>query len=182
MDGRGLVVFLIIAALGLVSAGGQSVADGSVHGNVYTNRYFKVTLTLPPVFHVVDLASLNLHGMSRGTSEFLLLAAREGAAPYGIVMMAEKLNVGPSHIVDGQDFLRRVQHGWGPGEVFEGKKLRIQPKGLVFEELDYGIPKIQFDSAIVTRVGEYLLVFRCNAKSAADLKVMDDAVISMHRE
>jgi hypothetical protein len=108
MGGRGLGVVLIFAALGVASAAGQSAADGSVQGSVYTNRYFKVSLKLPPSLHAVDLAALNLHG-TPGKNEFLMLAAREGAAPYGIVMLAKKLNVGPSPVVDGNDFLRRVR-------------------------------------------------------------------------
>jgi hypothetical protein len=181
MAKRSLGLVVILAAISFVSAGGQSSADGSVHGNVYTNRYFKVSLMLPPILHAVDLASLNLHRPSNEINEFLMMAAREGDAPYGIVMMAEKLNA-TSHIQDGQDFLRRVPSGWNAGQVLESKKVNVQPHGLTFEELDYGIPNVEFDSAIVTQVGDYLLAFKCNAKSSADRKMMVDAVTSMHRK
>ena len=46
----------------------------------------------------------------------------------------------------------------------------------------FEIPKVEFDSAIVTRIGDYLLVFKCSAKSKEELKVMVDAVVAMHHE
>jgi len=181
--GRGLKLALVVAVFGAVTAAGQSAADGSVRGNVYSNSYFKISLTLPPNLHAVDLASLNVHVQPQ-TSEFLMLAAREGNAPSGIVLLAVKLNVAPNHVVDEQDFLSKVRKSWDAGQVLDGQQLRIQiqQKGLTFHQLDYEIPKVEFDSAIVTRVGDYLLVFRCNAKSKEALKVMVDAVIAMHHE
>jgi hypothetical protein len=93
-----------------------------------------------------------------------------------------KLNVAPNHVVDEQDFLRKVRKSWDAGEVLDAQQLRIQKDGPTFHQLDYEIPKVEFDSAIVTRVGDYLLVFKCNAKSKEALKVMVDAVIAMHHE
>jgi hypothetical protein len=176
---RRLKLALVVAVFGAVTAVGQSAADGSVRGNVYSNSYFKISLTLPPNLHAVDLASLNVHGDSH---EVLLLAAREGNAPSGIVLLAVKLDVAPNHVVDEQDFLRKVRKSWDAGEVLDGQQLRIQKDGPTFHQLDYEIPKVEYDSAIVTRVGDYLLVFKCNAKSKEALKVMVDAVIAMHHE
>ena len=178
--GRGLKLALAVAVFGAVSAVGQSAADGSVKGNVYSNSYFKISLTLPPNLHAVDLASLNVHVQPQA-NEFLMLAAREGNAPSGIILLAQKLNVAPNHVVDEQDFLNKVRKSWDGGEVLDGQ-LTIQKNGLAFHQLDYEIPKAEFDSAIVTRVGDYLLVFKCNAKSKEALKVMVDAVIAMHHE
>ena len=33
-----------------------------MQGNVYSNRYFKIKLTLPPNFHPVDLTALHAPG------------------------------------------------------------------------------------------------------------------------
>ena len=178
---RKLGLALVIAVLGAVTAVGQSAADGSVRGNVYSNSYFKISLTLPPNLHAVDLASLSAHVQPQ-KNEFLLLAAREGDAPSGIVLLAVKLNASPNHVVDEQDFLRKVQKSWDAGEVLDGQQVRIQKDGPTFHQLDYEIPKVEFDSAIVTRVGDYLLVFKCNAKSKEALKVMVDAVTAMRHE
>jgi len=178
---RGLKLVLVVAVLGAASAVGQSAADGSVKGNVYSNSYFKISLTLPPNLHAVDLASLNVHVQPQA-NEFLMLAAREGNAPSGIILLAQKLNVAPNHVVDEQDFLNKVRKSWDGGEVLDGQQLTIQKNGLAFHQLDYEIRKAEFDSAIVTRVGDYLLVFKCNAKSKEALKVMVDAVIAMHHE
>ena len=178
MVGRGLGLVLMAAALELASAAGQSAADGSVQGHVYTNRYFKISLTLPPNLHAVDVASLSVFG-SPGKDQFLLMAAREGDSPTGVLLLAEKVRAGSSPMADGQEFLRKVRKSWDAGEVLDGQRVRASVGGLTFEELDYETPKVEFDSAIVTRVGDYLLVFRCNATSKEELKVMDDAVIAM---
>ncbi|MGA7158946.1 MAG: hypothetical protein WBY53_19025 [Acidobacteriaceae bacterium] len=172
---------LLVAVLGVASAAGQSAADGSIHGNVYSNRYFKISLTLPPNLHAVDLASLNVR-RPPGNNEFLMLAAREGNAPAGIVLFAEKLNAGPSPVADGQEFLQRVRKTWDAGQVLDSQEVKVQKGGPTFEELDYEIPKVEFDSAIVTQVGDYLLVFKCNASSREDLKKMEDVVMAMRRE
>jgi hypothetical protein len=178
MGRRGLRFVLVVAAMGWTAAAGQTAADGSLQGNVYSNRYFKISLTLPQNLHPIDVASLNVHGPARD-HESLMLAARDGNDSSGMILLAEKLNVGSSPIADGQDFLRKVRKSWDDGEVLDGQQVRTQKYGLTFEELDYEIPKVEFDSAIVTRVGDYLLAFRCNAKSKEELKGMVDAVMAM---
>jgi len=181
MGRKGFGFVLVVAVLGVVLAAGQSTADGSVQGNVYRNRYFKISLALPPNLHAVELSSLNVHAPS-GKNEVFLFAAREGALPYGIVALAERLNVGSNPIVDGHDFLRRVRETREVGEVIDGQFSIVKINGPTFERLDYETPKVEFDSAIVTRVGDYLLVFRCNAKSKEELNVMVDAVTAMRHE
>jgi hypothetical protein len=171
----------MVMALGLGSAAGQSAADGSVQGNVYTNRYFHISLALPPNFHAVNLSALHAPG-ALASNEFLMLAARDGEGPSGIVVLAEKLKVAPSHVVDEQDFLRRTRKGWDAGQVADGQEVQIQKGGLTFQELDFEIPKTEFDSVIVTRVGDYLIAFKCNAKTRDKLKVMVDAVVAMRHE
>jgi len=179
MVGRSLGFVLVVAALGWASAAGQTAADGSLQGNVYSNRYFKISLTLPRNLHPVDVRALNVHGPARD-HESLMLAARDGNDTSGMIFLAEQLKVGSSPIVDGQDFLRKVRKSWEDGEVLDGQQMRTEKDGLTFEELDYEIPKVEFDSAIVTRVGDYLLVFKCNAKSKEELKWIVDAVMTMH--
>jgi hypothetical protein len=179
MGGRGLGFVLVVAALGWNAAAGQTAADGSLQGNAYSNRYFKISLTLPHNLHAVDVSALNVHGPARD-HESLMLAARDGDDSSGMILLAEKLNAGSSPTADGQDFLRKVRKSWDDGEVLDGQQVRAQKDGLTFEELDYEIPKVEFDSAIVTRVGDYLLVFKCSAKSKEKLKGIVDAVIAMH--
>jgi hypothetical protein len=176
----GLTLAAVAAGLG-VAAAGQSVADGSVSGNVYTNRYFHVSLALPPNFRAMNLSALHAPG-AMARDEFVMLAAREGEGPSGMIVIAEKVGVGPSHIADEQNFLERMRKTWSDGEVLDGQQLRTQKDGLTFHEVDYEIPKDEFDSAMVTRVGDYLLIFKCNAKSRAQLKVMQDAVVALHHE
>ena len=178
---RNFGLILLISVFGSIVALGQSAADGSVSGNVYTNNYFHISLTLPPNFHPVNLAALHAPGALAG-NEFMMLAARDGAGPSGIILLAEKLNVAPSHVVDAQDFLRRIRKGWDAGQVFDGQKSGMQEGTLTFDELDYKAPGDEFGSVLVTRVKDYLLAFRCSAKTRGELKVMDDAVMALRDE
>jgi len=45
----------------------------------------------------------------------------------------------------------------------------------------YRVPEGEFDSAVVTRVGDYLLASRCNAKTEADLKAMTESIKTMRK-
>ena len=141
---RSLGLALIVAAL-LVRIGqrGKPRRMGPCMEMSTPTRYFKISLTLPPDLHAVDLASLNVHVQPQ-TNEFLMLAAREGDGPSGIILLAVKLNVAPNHVVDEQDFLRKVQKSWDAGEVLDGQQVRIQKDGPTFYQLDYEIPKVEF--------------------------------------
>jgi hypothetical protein len=171
----------MIAAFGSSLAVAQSAADGSMQGNVYSNQYFKIKLTLPPSLHPVNLSALHAPG-ALASNEFVMLAAREGEGPSGMIVLAEKLNVAPSHVLNERDFLERMQKDWDAGQVADGQEVRIQKDERTFVELDYETPKVEYDSAIVTRVGDYLLLFKCNAKTREELRLMDDAVIAMQHE
>jgi hypothetical protein len=181
MGKRGLGFVLIFGIFGMGSAVGQSAADGAWNGNVYTNHYFHFSLTLPSNFHAADMSALHAPG-ALASNEFLLLAAREGEGASGIIVFAEKLNVAPSHVVDEEDFLRRGMGGWDAGQISDGQETETQRGGTTFKELDYEIPKVEFGSIVVTRFGDYLLAFKCSAKTRRELKVMDDSVFAMRRE
>ena len=111
-----------------------------------------------------------------------MLVAREGEGPSGIVVFAEKLNVAPSHVVDEQDFLRRARKGWDAGQIFDGQEMGIRKESFTFDKLDYEVPKSEFGSMIVTRARDYLLAFKCSARTREELKVMLDAVMAMRSE
>ena len=152
-------------------------------GEEIRNNRFHFVLRLPMGLHSVDLSSLNIHA-NPTADEFLVMTARQGNQPFGIVMLAERLNVGPSPMGNAEDFLRKMQNTWRAdqtGQVVTGKVHWTSPEGFTFDELDYRVPEGEFDSAVVTRVGDYLLASRCNAKTEADLKAMTESIKTMRK-
>jgi hypothetical protein len=113
----------------------------------------------------------------------MLFSARQGDQPYGVIVLAERLNAVTPHsrgIRDGVDFLDRVarfkpeQHA-----VIESRKHFTTAEGLTFDQLIY-TTNGEYTSAIAAQIGNFLIVFRCNAKSAADLAEMNKSVVAFH--
>lgn len=167
------VVYCAFACSGYGDSGGEVVRDSR----------FNFTLRLPVGLHSVDMSSLNIRANST-SDEFLVMTARQGNQPFGIVMLAERLNVGRSPMGNAEDFLRKMQNTWRAGQtgqVVVGKTHWTSPEGFTFDELDYRIPGDEFDAAVVTRVGDYLLASRCNAKTEADLRAMTESIKAMRK-
>lgn len=99
-------------------------------------------------------------------------------------MIAEKLHVptehDPSGFRDGADFLNRIGKGWNPPMKVLSKKSLTNKDGFLFDELDYMVAN-EYQSGIAMQVGEYIVVFRCNAKSSSDLAVMTKSVLAIRR-
>ena len=158
-------------------------------GDTYVNSYLKFSYTWPKNLRPVNPASLALS--SRGSqSEYLLFVAQRNNEPSGLVLIAERLDSqeGPlprkaSVIRDGPDFLDKIVAGWdtaNPGKI-QARNHFAGPNGLAFDELDYRQAG-EYNSAIVTQIGQYLLAFRCNANTEADLLDMKRSVLASHHE
>jgi hypothetical protein len=171
---------LLIANLATIQA--QSRSDGRVEGDVYVNSFFRLAYSWPTTLQPVEVSTLNLPTVIPNPNEFLLFSARQGMEPYGIVVMSEKLGVATqrsSGIRDGADFLNRVivSSGLsGKGRILK-RTVLTNPDGITFEELDYFLDA-QYVSAITSQKGQWLIAFRCNAKSESDLSTMTKSVLS----
>ena len=175
---------LILAFLLMTASSGiaQSPNDGMVRGSSYENSYFKFSYVWPVILRPYDTASLQLPQSSPYNNEFLLFSARQGDEPYGVVVLAVRLNTITPHskgIRDGADFLDRVAR-FNPQQhaVIVSRKHFTNAAGLVFDQLDYsenGAPS----SAIAAQIGKFLIVFKCNAKSAADLAEMNQSAVAI---
>ena len=104
---------LILAFLLMTASSGiaQSPNDGMVRGSSYENSYFKFSYVWPVILRPYDTASLHVPQSSPYANEFLLFSARQGDEPYGVVVLAVRLNTITPHskgIRDGADFLDRV--------------------------------------------------------------------------
>ncbi len=178
---RSRALALLLAMLFADRLIAQSPGDGHVAGGAYVNAYFRFSYVWPKILQPVDPSSLNLpHTASQ--KEFLLFSAKQGNMPYGVILIAERLHVpGPhtSGIRDGNDFLDRVMRSWdasSPGKVLDRKHL-LGGNGLTFDELDY-LQNDEYNSALVTQIGEFLLAFRCNSKTEAGLREMGESVLA----
>ena len=178
------VLALSLVALVACAARSQTPTDGHTEANAYVNSYFHISYAWPKFLRPYDVSSLRLPTQSPYANEFLLFSARQGDEPFGVVMVAERLNARTPHssgFKDGADFIDKVAQ-FPPQEhaTIQARKHFANPEGLIFDELDYsdnGAPS----SAIAAQVGQFLIVFKCSAKSPADLAVMIQSAISLHR-
>jgi hypothetical protein len=172
---------LVLALSILCAANGvaQSPEDGKVTGDAYTNTYFKFTYSLPKILHPSDPAALRLPQRSEYQNEFLLFAARQGDAPFGVVVIAERMSPTPHSrgFRDGPDFLDRVANSFKPEEHprFQPRKHFTNAYGITFDQADY-TDDSGMNSAMVTQMNGFIILFKSNAKTAADLEEMTKSI------
>ena len=162
----------------------QTPVDGQVHGASYENTYFKFTYTWPKFLQPYDVNSLQFPKRSPSNNEFLLFSARQGTERDGIVAVAMRMN-GPTQHSSGlkssSDLMNWIalfkpeQH-----VTAQSRKHFTNADGLVFDELDYvedGVPS----SAIVFQNRDFLIAFKCSAKSATELDQMNKSVAEIRK-
>jgi hypothetical protein len=166
-------------------AAAQSPRDGHVENGAYLSSYFKVSYAWPKILQAYDTSALHLPQAAANGNEFLLFSAREGDQPFGVVIIAEKPNfhkARPDGLNESEALLEHVKKIWDPAghpKVIAQTQV-TNSDNLTFYELDYLIFN-EYSSAITTPIGEYQLVFRCNANSLSDLKEMTKSVLATHR-
>lgn len=181
---RGPICFaaLFLGCSALVYA--QSPADGQIHGASYENTYFKFTYTWPRSLQPIDVSSLQLPKPPSSGNEFLLFSAREGNEPDGVVVVAERMNVPTGHsgvLKSSSDLIDRIAH-FSPEQHVTGQSRKhfTNADGLVFDELDYVEDSVP-SSAIAFQIRDFLIVFKCNAKSAAELDEMNKSIAAIRK-
>jgi hypothetical protein len=75
----------------------QVPSDGRIEAGTYKNSYFRFSYEWPKFLQPFNVASLILPPKSPYNNEFLLFSARQGGEPYGIVVVAAKMNVPTAH-------------------------------------------------------------------------------------
>ena len=173
---KGAIAIILVLLCICRTASPQSANDGHIEGDTYINSYFHFSFMWPKIVKPRDPRTLILPGTS-GPKEFLMFSAQEDNRPFGIVMLAGK--TAPNGIRYGNDFLGRVIRGWSPtstGRVLNRETI-TGTNGLKFEILDYKYGD-EWNSAITTQVGGYLIAVRCNASNASDLAQMRSSVLA----
>ena len=175
---------LLAGFLAVFNVEAQSPTDGRVEGGAYVNSYFHISYRWATILQPNDIASLHLPLKSAYNNEFLLFTARQGDQPYGVVFVAEKLNVQTPHgtgIRDAQDMLDRITRFRPEQHVtILSKKHVTSANGFIFDEVDYREDG-GYSAALLTPVSNFLLVFKCNAQSAADLANMTGSVLALEK-
>jgi hypothetical protein len=176
------IITLLAAALLAGAASALPPTDGHIVGNSYVNTYFHISYTWPAMLKPISLPPPADNDSAKEYA-FPLLIARQGNQPYGIVVVAEKLNVAGPHsagIKNSGDFIDRVAHSLRPGPILSkfSRSEKKNARGMIFDELSYlqnGKPA----SVMATQVGQYLIVFKCNADSAASISRMENSALAL---
>jgi len=179
------ILAVCTAVLFATAASALSPTDGHIANKSYANSYFHIVYTWPAMLTPEKLPPASAGGNSANAYMFPLFTARQGNQPYGVVVVAEKLNVAGPHsagVKNSVDFIDRIARSLRPGPILS-KITRSEKKnarGMVFETLSYlvnGKPA----SVMATQVGQYLIVFKCNAQSTADVTQMENSVLALRK-
>ena len=182
---RRCLLFACLSILALPDvAQTQLPTDGQVQKTSYENTYFKFSYSWPAFLQPYDVSALQFSQKAPSNNEFLLFSARQSDQPYGIVVAAERMNVPTQHsggLKSSSDLMDKIAR-FRPEQnvVMQPRKHFTNPDGIVIDELDYtenGAPS----SAVVIQIRDFLIVFKCNAKSSQDLDTMDRSIAQIHR-
>jgi hypothetical protein len=177
------ILAVITAVLVASAANALSPTDGHIAGKSYVNTYFHFSYSWPAALNPAKLPAQPAGGNSAKAYVYPLFSARQGNQPFGVVVVAEKLNVAGPHstgLKSSSDYVNRIARSLRPGPVLSNiqQYQKRNAHGMVFDELSYrmnGKPA----AVIATQVGEYLIVFKCNAQSEADIAGMERSALAM---
>jgi hypothetical protein len=176
------IITLLAATLLAGAASALQPTDGHIVGKSYVNTYFHISYTWPAMLKPISLPPPADNDSAKEYA-FPLLIARQGNQPYGIVVVAEKLNVAGPHsagIRNSADFIDRIARSLRPGPILSNisRSEKKNARGMVFEQLSYllnGKPA----SVMATQVGQYLIVFKCSADSTASISRMEGSAMTL---
>lgn len=176
---------VVLAVLFAAAAFAQSPANGKISGRTYMNSFLHISYTWPATLEAKPMPKPDEAAASVNAYSFPLLIAGQGSQPYGVVATAVKLNVAGPHstgIKSAAGYIDRLTQSLHPGPMlsdFQRTKITGSDE-FVFEKLSY---RMQGKPAAVyaTQLGQFVLVFKCNAQSAADMAVMEKSVLAVKK-
>lgn len=175
-----------LLALLLVSAvSAQSPAKGKITGRTYVNPSLHISYTWPAMLQAKPLPPADAAGSSAQAHSFPLFIAGQGDQPYGIVGVAEKTNVAGPHsagIKSAAEYIDRLTHSLHTGTLLTNfNRTRVNgASGMTFEKLSY-LMRGKPSAVYATQVGQFVVVFKCNAQSAADMTQMEKSVLALKK-
>lgn len=177
-----LKTFVLFAvALFASAANALSPNDGHIAGKSYVNNYFHLSYAWPALLKPMPLPAAPTDAKE---NILPLFTARQGDLPFGVVVVAEKLDVAGPHsaaLKGSADLIDRIAHSLRPGPVLTNiaRSQKKSGQGRVFDVLSYQING-KPASVMATQAGDYLLVFKCNAQSTGDIAQMENSVLALH--
>lgn len=177
-----LLFSLMLAAGFACAAVAQPPAQGHIAGHAYVNPSLHLSYTWPAIVQPVTLPAAQAQNDPHAY-QFVLFSAKEGNQPYGLVMVAQKLNVAGPHstgIKNSAEMIARLANSLHPGPVLSNiaRSQHRSASGRQFDELSYSING-KPAAVIATGVGPYLIVFKCNAASAHDMALMEKSALAL---
>lgn len=175
----------LLAVLVAAVASAQSPAAGKIVGRTYSNPTLHIAYTWPAMLQPKPLPTPDKADSSAQAYSFPLFIAAQGNQPYGIVLVAEKTNVASAHsssIKTAAEYIDRLTHSLHTGPLlsnFNRTQIR-SASGIAFEKLSY-LMKGNPSAVYATQVGQFVLVFKCNAQSAADMAQMEKSVLALKK-
>jgi hypothetical protein len=171
---------IALVAISVSAAFAQSPSEGKIAGNAYTNKYFHLTYTWPAALKPQPIPAADAKTM--GSYEFLLFSAKQGDQPFGIAVVAQKLNVAGPHsdgVKSPAELLDRMHRSLRPNSILTNisRSQKKAPGGAVFEQLDYTVNG-KPSTVLATQSGQYALLFKCSAQNTADLATLQKSVLS----
>lgn len=172
---------LLVAASWTGAANAQLPTHGHVSGNAYVNTYFHFAYRWPANLKPGDLPALA--ATDPHAYEFLLFLARQGTQPYGVVLVAQKLSVAGPHsaaMKSSADLIDRIARSLRAGPVLSNiaKSEKKNARGMIFDELTY-LQNGKPSAVLATKMGGYLIVFKCNAQSQGDIRTMENSALGI---
>jgi len=175
----------LLAALLLSTVSAQSPANGKITGRTYVNPSLHISYTWPAMLQSKPLPPPDASVSNAQAYMFPLFIAGQGDQPYGIVGVAEKLNVAGPHssgIKSAAEYMDRLVQSLHPGPMltnFNRTKVKSM-SGMTFEKLSY-LMKGKPSAVYATQLGQFVLVFKCNAQSPADMALMEKSVLAVKK-
>jgi len=180
---RKILVLCSLSAI-FATALAQTPASGHIGAGSYTNNYLKFSYTWPKTLFPIDKSQLNIPTPPPGGNDYVLFSARRGDQPNGIILMALKQTgtAQSPRFKDGSALLDQVLSHFGPDNHLKilARTHPTNPEGTVFDEVDYQANG-EYAAGIVTRIGQYFVVFRINANSAADLAELTKSALAAQK-
>jgi len=181
---RNMLILIVLSAMFTSAVLAQSPSSGHIEANAYVNNYLNFSYAWPRSLFPIDKSSLNVPAQPANGNDAVLFSARQRDQPDGVVVMALKETGTPQNprFKDGAALLDQVLSHFGPDNHLKilARTHPTNPDGMVFDEVDYQVNG-EFDAGVVTRINQYFIVFRINARSAANLAEATKSALATHR-
>ncbi len=176
---------IVLTVLFAAAAFAQSPANGKINGRTYVNPTLHISYTWPAMLDAKPMPAPDSAAASVHAYSYPLFIAGQGNQPFGVVAVAEKLNVAGPHstgITSAAGYMDRLTQSLHPGPMLSDFKRSkaTGTAGVSFEKLTF-LMQGKPSAVYAMQAGPYVVVFKCNAQSAADMALMEKSVLAVRK-